>query len=82
MSKPSVNDPNMRWALLDVGRPTFGYDGDYVVLYQQVPLTGKKIEHYRFSVNDKWHRKTFYGETAWHDVERYILDHYHVDITA
>jgi hypothetical protein len=83
MSKPSVNAPNTSWVLRDTGRPSYNYRGDKIKMYQQRDMfTGDWIEHYRFSVNSKWNRKTFYGETAWSDSERYVLDTYGVDITA
>ena len=83
MSKPSVNKPNTFWERRDVGQPSYGYDGDVVELFQQRDtITGKFIEHYRFKVNSKWNRKTFYGETAWYTSERFIGDKYGVDIMA
>ncbi len=80
-NKPSVKD--YEWHMWDNGEATYGYGGDRVELYRQVdPTYAVRIDHYRLKVNGKWVRKTFFGETAWRDVERYASDHYGVLVTA
>lgn len=80
-TKPSVNDPNYYWAFIDVGTPSAWHtpvSNDVEVYVQEDEVS--TLDHYRLKVNGKWIRKTFFGETAWMDVERYARDEYGVDI--
>lgn len=91
--KPSVNSKEHEWILCDFGVPSYGHKGDSVELYRQYRNVRSEgwnryvgsvgwTDHYRLKVNGKWIRKTFFGETAWMDVERYTRDEYGVEVTA
>jgi len=61
-------------------------DGE-VSLYRQtrIDVNGTEfgaIDHYRLKVNGKWIRKTFFGESAWCDVERYAEDAFRSVVTT
>ena len=82
--KPSVNSKEHEWVAWDFGTPTFGHEGDSVQLYRQYRILGQGgyTDHYRLKVNGKWIKKTFFGESAWCNVERCATDEYGVAITA
>lgn len=81
MSKPSVNDPSMEWILVDRATPLFWTERPpHVVEAYRQESEESILDHFRLKVDGKWIRKTFYGETAWMDVERYAHDHYSVDV--
>lgn len=70
--KPKVSD--FSWEFVAYGENTFYRKTPIdVEVYVQVD-ENYRIEHYRFKVDGKWHRKTFYGETAWSDAQRYVED--------
>ena len=81
--KPSVNAKEYTWELISVGVPTWGYTGAMIELYRQDSgVPGLYIDHYRLKLGDKWVRKTFFGESAWNEVERYAQDKFGVAVTT
>ena len=84
--KPSVNSTEHEWVLVSMGAvlPWASNVKDYVELYRQFRKYGNTgyVDHFRLKVNGKWDRKTFFGETAWSDVERYAADQYGVQVQA